>query len=43
MSKDKAIQANADRLICLREVLAYIPVSKSTWWKGCEREDIRSP
>ena len=34
MSKDKGIQANADRLVRLWEVLAYIPVSKSTWWDG---------
>lgn len=29
------IRENQDRLLRLKQVLALVPVSKSTWWAGC--------
>ncbi len=34
MIKTQKKPADTDRLIRLREVLEFIPISKSTWWEG---------
>ena len=34
---------NVDRLIRLKEVLALIPISKSTWWEGVRQGKYPQP
>ena len=34
ISTKQTPQLGSDRLIRLKEVLAYIPVGKTTWWEG---------
>jgi predicted DNA-binding transcriptional regulator AlpA len=38
-----AFQVDVDRLIRLKEVLEYIPVSKSSWWSGVKSGRYPAP
>jgi prophage regulatory protein len=43
LNKDYEKQANIDRLIRIDEVLARLPISKSTWWQGVKTGRFPQP
>jgi len=43
MKKTHTKPTDTDRLIRLREVLARLPISKSTWWEGVRSGKFPQP
>lgn len=43
MSKGYEQQVDTDRLIRIDEVLARLPISKSTWWQGVKTGRFPQP